>query len=309
MLLLLLLTFSLAILSFVSVGSRVVCSVLLTFVAAALPGQGLPRHPKSNKCYLKMVTLDVYDFWQDSVLTYSDEDAQRYPHELVEIITKPAFGRWELTTMNDCASADPADCQVLCYRTYPAEVFTYFKPIDNALGQPFYYMVAGRRLVEKGGLTAYEEIDCKWNEVNELPLSFSAENHGLDDQDKQLITEKLLYLFHAYPGIRLSLSVYVNTFGSSGAESQALAEELGEIIRDYLKAEGVGEEQLIISGFGESSASDTTIAAAKEGVRSPSIRVVFKALLIEQYVKPSRSRDRRKKGKRRKNELQGRGIP
>ena len=40
------------------------------------------------------------------------------------VLIKPEVSRWETTAYEGCESDDPNDCQVLCYRTYPAEYRT-----------------------------------------------------------------------------------------------------------------------------------------------------------------------------------------
>jgi len=49
----------------------------------------LPDNPDPDKCYVRTVTLDEYEVWTEDYLTYTIEEAAKYPHRAETLILKP----------------------------------------------------------------------------------------------------------------------------------------------------------------------------------------------------------------------------
>ncbi|WP_273444820.1 hypothetical protein [Neolewinella agarilytica] len=210
--------------------------LLASCFSILLTGQSSPRKPDPNKCYVRTVTLDVYETEVEEYLTYSEEEAALYPHKLKRVITKPEISKWESTRYDGCESSDPNDCQVLCYRTYPAEYTTIYRPKDKSLGKSFYKEITRSLLIEKGGLTSYKELDCKLTSYQPLgPIDFSTEE-GFQREEERILQE-ILYLLDRNPSFRIDLQ-----FRYAGE----LPESEAEKIEAYLIEEGAKQGNLIV---------------------------------------------------------------
>lgn len=168
-----------------------------------LMGQKLPRNPDPDKCYIRVVKLDVYETETEEFLTYSEEEADLYPCKLEKITIKPESSHWESVFYEKCESPNPDDCYVLCYKTYPAEYATIYRPEDESLGKPFYKEITRSFLVEKGGLTSYEEIACELTNYQPLAaLDFSTEG-GFQPDEERMLQNEILYLLDRHPNFRI----------------------------------------------------------------------------------------------------------
>jgi len=279
---------------------------VFTLIALALTtsfkanAQQLPANPDPNKCYVRIVTPDQYESTIDSVLTYSDEEAQAYEHEVIEFVVKPAVSRWESTMMKDCESGNPDDCQVLCYRTYPATIFTYFRPLDPTLGNPFLYPVERKVLVSRGGLSRYDEINCVYTDYSDFPIGFAAGSDELTPVTLQQIDTHLMPLFRAHPGVSVILQVHTDSRGDA-VENLRVTEDRGRRIVEYLGGQGVDSLQVIVKCLGEEQllnhcANDVDCTEAEHQQNN---RIAFKVLLgTKPDAKARKSRVRKKRKKR-----------
>lgn len=77
-----------------------------------------------------------------------------YTHREVEVVLQKAFGRWETTAYEGCESDNPTDCQVLCWKDYPAQTILFYEPVDTSLGNPYWDLYEVQEMVSKGGPTS-----------------------------------------------------------------------------------------------------------------------------------------------------------
>jgi outer membrane protein OmpA-like peptidoglycan-associated protein len=212
---------------------------------------GLPSNPDPNKCYVRCVTNDEYEFYEEKYLTYTAEDAEKYPYELVRLTITPEISQWETTTYEGCESDDPNDCQILCLRTYPAVIDTIYNPVDTTLGNPFWRTLELSALIRKGGLTSYVEIDCELTSYNVLPINFADDSAKVSTDSRHVINERLLILLEEHPNIRIQINAHTDSRG--GAHSnQVLTEQRARAVADYLMTNGVRSSRIVTRGYGES---------------------------------------------------------
>jgi len=211
--------------------------LLITFCyPLLLVGQQLPKNPDPNKCYVRIVTPDIYETEKEEFLTYTIKEAALYPHKRKRIVVKPELSQWETTRYEGCESPNPNDCQVLCYKTYPGEYKIVYEPKDESLGKPFYREIVRSFLVEKGGLCSYEEVNCELTSYQPLePLSFNTEE-GFLPEEEEFLEDGILNIFDEHPGIRLQFQ-----FRHAGAEPEVEA----EILEAYLIENGVNRNSLV----------------------------------------------------------------
>lgn len=221
------------------------------YSASQQGGLRLPDNPDPNKCYVRTVTPDEYETYEEAYLTYTEEEAGLFPHKEVRLTTAPEISQWETTAYEGCESDDPNDCQVLCYRTYPATEEIIYHPVDTTQGAPFWKVVEFAELVHKGGLTSYEEIDCELTRYNVLPLNFADESAALSGENRSVINDRLLLLLEERPNIRIQINAHTDSRGSAAA-NQALSERRAKSVADYLVSQTISRARIVTRGFGES---------------------------------------------------------
>lgn len=243
---------------------------------------GLPANPDPDKCYVRVVTLDEYATSEREFLTYSPEEAGKYPHREDIVTLKAEISRWETTTYEGCKSDNPDDCQVLCYRTYPGVYETIYSPHDTTLGNPFRKTLLIEELVSRGGLSSYDEIDCELTNYQELPLTFETGSARLSDDFRQVIDDLVLVLFEDNPDYRLEFNVHTDPRGSA-AQNLLLSESRARAIADYLVSRGVQRRALVTKALGESQpkngCSDNFDCSEAEYLANN--RVEFRVLTID----------------------------
>ena len=163
---------------------------------------------------------------------------------------KPEISRWETTTATNCESDDPNDCQVLCYRTYPAEYLTAYVPEDTTVGNPLWQEYELSRLIDEGRLVAYEEIDCEFLEFSVIPVEFAPESAALSADDQSVVEDWLLALLLDGPNLRIEVNAHTSSRGSA-AQNQDLSERRAKSIADFLVSRGIERSRLITRGYGE----------------------------------------------------------
>lgn len=211
----------------------------------------LPSSPDANKCYVRCVTPDVYETYEEEYLTYSAEEAEKFPHKRVRLIVTPEISLWESTAYDGCESDDPNDCQVLCLRTYPAVKEVIYQPIDTTLGNPFVKVLEFSELVERGGLTSYVEIDCELTSYNVLSITFAEKSSTLPVTSYRTIDDRLLYLMRDRPAIRIQINAHTDSRGGA-YKNQEVSAQRAKAVADYLVSRGIRRSRLVTRGYGES---------------------------------------------------------
>lgn len=263
-------------------------SLLLLFLTCSLPillsGQKLPSNSDPNKCYVRCVTPDVYETYYDDYLTYSPEEAEIFPHKVRKFEVKPELEQWETTTYEGCESDDPNDCQVLCLRKYEAEYVTIYQPLYDTLGNPFYVEVEFEELVEEGGLSSYQEIDCELTSYNVLPIRFKPGSAEFENTiyEKDVIDERLLDLLYDRPNIRIQINAHTDSRDSAGKNLE-ISELRAEKIMDYLVQKGINRGRIIAKGYGESNLKNRCADGVRcsESEHAVNNRVEFRVLNVD----------------------------
>lgn len=221
----------------------------------------------------------------------------------VDIEVHPEVSRWEYSTYPDCESADPNDCQVLCWKEYPAQIQTILTKVLDAdartqkvpvqqikktykkqviktpakyevIDIPAVYKEISRQelvspekfeenmieaeyktvmtevLSQKGGVTVWEEIDCKLTEATILPIFYDLNSAKLTAEARKTIDETLLTLMKSKPNIVIELSSHTDSRGNDGFNMD-LSERRARSVVDYLITKGVNSSRLVAKGYGE----------------------------------------------------------
>lgn len=105
-------------------------------------------------------------------------------------------------------------------------------------------------LTKKGGVTVWEEVDCKLTTLNILPIYYELASARLTTASRTVIDKKLLALLNAKPNIRIELNSHTDSRGNA-ASNQALSQARANAVVNYLVAKGVNKSRLVAKGYGE----------------------------------------------------------
>ncbi len=141
--------------------------------------------------------------------------------------------------------------------TIPAEYKTIKKTVlvkdawtEESVHEAIYETVTKEVLVTKGGLTSWEEVDCKLTEYNLLPINYDLNSAVLLPQSKKII-DKLLYPVLA-SNTKVSVEIASHTDSRGDNESnQSLSERRAKSVVDYLVDRGINPSRLVSNGYGE----------------------------------------------------------
>ncbi len=101
-----------------------------------------------------------------------------------------------------------------------------------------------------GGVTVWEEVDCKLTEANILPIFYELNSARLTPESKRIIDEKLYTLMTKQPNIKIELSSHTDSRGSA-EDNMDLSERRAQSVVDYLINKGINPSRLVARGFGE----------------------------------------------------------
>jgi outer membrane protein OmpA-like peptidoglycan-associated protein len=215
----------------------------------------------------------------------------------------PTHAGWEYSTYPDCASPNPLDCQVICWKEYPArfqtistqvlvadasynkvpvpEVGSTYKkqvikkaawteeiPIEaeytvikkQVLKTPatvrtvnieaVYSNVEKTRLVKKGGVTVWEEVDCELTQATVLPILWDFNSATLNAEAKRIVDESLMGLLNDKPNISIELLSHTDSRGND-EYNLALSQRRADAIKNYLISRGIKGSRIVSKGYGE----------------------------------------------------------
>lgn len=258
--------------------------VVLLFCVSCLPlsAQQLPTNPDPNKCYVRCVTIEERDTIMDEILTYSAEDALKYPHREKYMVTKPEIRRYEVLVDHDCEPVRPNDCQVLCLKEEPEEGFVYYKPKKKSLGEPHWRPFERIVIIQEGGLSSYEEVDCELTSYNVLPNTLLADFEVLSAEDRKIIDERLLTLMEDQPNIRIQINAHTSSVGSA-AHNLVVSERRAQAIADYLISRGIQPGRIVTIGYGESQLKNRCADGVRcsEEEHAANRRIEFRVLSVD----------------------------
>ena len=205
--------------------------------------------PAVNKTYKKTVmvtppTTRVIDIPQET----REIKKTLITPEATRIVSIPA----ETKTIKKTVMVTPPTTRVI---DIPAEYANITKTVlvkdsyETEVTVPAQYQTVTKEvLVSKGGLTTWEEVDCKLTVNNPLPINWNLGSSTLTTAAKQIIDSRLLPVLKT--GVAVELASHTDARGSSSS-NQALSERRAQSVRRYLISKGIPASQLVANGFGE----------------------------------------------------------
>jgi outer membrane protein OmpA-like peptidoglycan-associated protein len=107
------------------------------------------------------------------------------------------------------------------------------------------------RLVQKGGMTKWEEIDCGLvNSSNILPILYEYNSARITNESKQVIDDNLLKLMKEKPALNIEISSHTDSRGNADY-NMSLSQQRAQSVVNYLVTNGIARERLKSQGFGE----------------------------------------------------------
>ena len=106
-------------------------------------------------------------------------------------------------------------------------------------------------LTKKGGVTVWEEVDCKLTTMNILPIYYELGSARLTSASKRVIDNKLLSLLNAKKNIRIELNSHTDSRGASSS-NMSLSKARANAVVNYLVSKGISRSRLVANGYGES---------------------------------------------------------
>ncbi|WP_405368837.1 MULTISPECIES: OmpA family protein [unclassified Nonlabens] len=110
--------------------------------------------------------------------------------------------------------------------------------------------VSRERLVSKGGLTVWSEVDCKLVEYNGLAINWATGSSTLTAADKREIDAKLLSALNSTAGSKVEVASHTDSKGSR-TSNQALSERRAQSVANYLISKGINASRIVANGYGE----------------------------------------------------------
>ncbi len=106
-------------------------------------------------------------------------------------------------------------------------------------------------LKDRGGVEAWEEIDCKLTAYQALPVFYELGSARLTGESRSVIDANLLKLMRDKPNIRIEINSHTDSRGSAD-DNQKLSQARAEAVVNYLVTRGIQRSRLVAVGFGES---------------------------------------------------------
>ncbi|MDO5608308.1 MAG: OmpA family protein [Capnocytophaga sp.] len=104
-------------------------------------------------------------------------------------------------------------------------------------------------LAKKGGVTVWEEVDCKLLEPNLLPIFYEYNSARLTKASEKVIDEKLLPLLQ---GRNTSVEIMSHTDSRGNDDyNMSLSQQRANAVVNYLATKGIQRSRMIARGFGE----------------------------------------------------------
>jgi len=103
-------------------------------------------------------------------------------------------------------------------------------------------------LVTKGGLTSWEEVDCKLTQSSPLPINWNLGSATLTSAAKRIIDSRLLPILNT--GVAVAIESHTDSRGTKES-NQNLSERRALAVTNYLIAKGINPSKLTGNGYGE----------------------------------------------------------
>ncbi len=139
----------------------------------------------------------------------------------------------------------------------PAEYKTITKRVlvkdesTTSLGVPSQQKTLTKQvLTKKGGVTVWEEVDCKLTTNNILPIYYDLGSARLTSASKRIIDTKLLALLNKKKNIRIEINSHTDSRGAASS-NKALSQARANSVVNYLVSKGISKSRLVANGYGE----------------------------------------------------------
>ena len=111
--------------------------------------------------------------------------------------------------------------------------------------------VTKRELVKKGGITTWEEVDCKLvGDAVLLPIFYELNSARITKESEKIIDDHLLTLMKEKPGLRIEIMSHTDSRGSD-EYNMALSQQRAQSVVNYLVNNGINRNRLVARGYGE----------------------------------------------------------
>ena len=111
--------------------------------------------------------------------------------------------------------------------------------------------VIKKELARKGGITTWEEVDCRLVEdAVLLPIYYDLNSAKLTTDSERIIDEYLLKLLREKPGLRIELMSHTDSRGNDDY-NMALSQQRAQSVVNYLVDKGISRDRLVARGYGE----------------------------------------------------------
>ena len=106
-------------------------------------------------------------------------------------------------------------------------------------------------LVKKGGITSWEEVDCKLvGGSNILPILYEYSSAKLTPASVKIIDDNLLKLLNEKPGLRIEIMSHTDSRGNDDF-NMSLSQQRAQSVVNYLVSRGISRNRLVARGYGE----------------------------------------------------------
>ncbi len=107
------------------------------------------------------------------------------------------------------------------------------------------------KLVEKGGMAVWEEVDCGLvGKNNLLPILYEFNSARLTTESKSIIDNTLLKLMKEKEALSIQIRSHTDSRGND-EYNIALSQQRAQSVVNYLVNNGIARERLVAKGFGE----------------------------------------------------------
>lgn len=111
--------------------------------------------------------------------------------------------------------------------------------------------ITKRELVKKGGITTWEEVDCRLvGTANLLPIYYEYNSARLTAESERIIDQYLLKMMKEKPGLRVEIMSHTDSRGNDDY-NLSLSQERAQSVVNYLVSNGISRSRLVARGYGE----------------------------------------------------------
>lgn len=104
-------------------------------------------------------------------------------------------------------------------------------------------------LKSKGGITTWEEVDCKLLDPNVLPIFYELASARLTAESKRIIDNTLMPILNS-KNVNIEIMSHTDSRGND-AYNMSLSQQRANAVVNYLVSKGISRSRLSARGFGE----------------------------------------------------------